>query len=266
MSHTNTHTHSVVENGIATLTIVEAGKLNILSTPVITDLCAALAELAKDSSLHALVIRGSGDHAFIAGADIKEMAQLDRQRAEVFISHLRDLCNAVRHFPVPVIARIPGWCLGGGLEFAMACDIRITADKAQLGMPEVQVGIPSVIHAALMPRLIGDARAAWLLLTGELIDAPTATNWGLINEAVPMEQLDQRIDEITQAFCKLGPAALRQQKTLLRRWEKLTLDEAIEDSVAEFGLAFDTGEPAKFMNEFLANKEKKKAKAKTKKQ
>jgi enoyl-CoA hydratase/carnithine racemase len=106
----------------------------------------------------------------IGGADIKEMARLDQASAEKFITGLRDLCEAARAFPAPVIARMPGWCLGGGLEFATACDFRIAAHDAKFGMPEVKVGIPSVIHAALLPRLIGWGRARWLVMTAENID------------------------------------------------------------------------------------------------
>ena len=113
--------------GIATLTMQDAGVLNILSTPVINGLREALGHLREDDSVRVLVLRGASDRAFVAGADIAEMAALDEPSARKFISNLRDLCNAVRHFPVPVIARIPGWCLGGGLEFALACDLRICA-------------------------------------------------------------------------------------------------------------------------------------------
>ncbi|WP_156329916.1 enoyl-CoA hydratase [Achromobacter piechaudii] len=243
--------------GIATLTMQDAGVLNILGTPVIDGLRQALAHLRDDDSVRVLVLRGSGDRAFVAGADIAEMAALNEASAQRFISNLRDLCNAVRHFPVPVIARIPGWCLGGGLEFALACDLRICSDEAQFGMPEVKVGIPSVIHAALMPRLIGAANSAWLLLTGELIDARRAQDWGLVNAAVPAAQLDDAVNKLAQGFAALGPAALRQQKILLRRWETMSVDDAIEDSVAEFGAAFNTGEPQKFMNDFLASKRRK---------
>ena len=249
--------HARVEidaSGIATLTMEDAGVLNILSTPVIDGLREALARLREDDSVRVLVLRGASDRAFVAGADIAEMAALDESKARRFISNLRDLCNAVRHFPVPVIARIPGWCLGGGLEFALACDLRISADDAQFGMPEVKVGIPSVIHAALMPPLIGAANSAWMLLTGELIDARLAREWGLVNAAVPKAELDDAVRKLAEGFAALGPAALRQQKKLLRRWETMSVDEAIEDSVAEFGAAFNTGEPQKFMNEFLESK------------
>lgn len=254
-SFTVPHARAEIEaSGIATLTMQDAGVLNILSTPVIDGLREALAQLRDDDAVRVLVLRGASDRAFVAGADIAEMAALDEQKARTFISNLRDLCNAVRHFPVPVIARIPGWCLGGGLEFALACDLRISADDAQFGMPEVKVGIPSVIHAALMPPLIGAANSAWMLLTGDLIDAGRAQDWGLVNAAVPRAELDAAVRKLAEGFAALGPAALRQQKKLLRRWETMSVDEAIEDSVAEFGAAFNTGEPQKFMNEFLESK------------
>ncbi len=251
----STHALATVNSsGVATLTIREAGTLNILSTPVILDLTNALNELAHASEVRVLIVRGSGDKAFIAGANINEMARLNRKSAVVFISGLRDLCEATRVFPTPVIARIPGWCLGAGLELAMACDVRIAAQGTQLGMPEVKVGIPSVIHATLMPLLIGEARASWFLLSGENIDAEQALHWGLINESLPLTSLDQRVTEIANNFAALGPAVLRQQKALLRRWEQLSLPDAIADSVQEFGKAFETGEPQKFMNDFLEHK------------
>lgn len=245
---------TLAANGVATLSMESAGVLNILSTPVIEDLRRALAALGEQEAVRVLILRGASDRAFVAGADIAEMAQLDEVSAQRFISGLRDLCNDVRHFPVPVIARIPGWCLGGGLEFALACDLRVCADHAQFGMPEVKVGIPSVIHAALMPRLIGAANSAWMLLAGELIDARQALSWGLVNASVPAADLDAEVKRMADGLASLGPAVLRQQKTLLRRWETLSVDEAIEDSVAEFGKAFNTGEPQTFMNAFLERK------------
>ncbi len=247
---------SLDDSGIATLSIHDAKSLNILSSPVIDDMTRALNDLTRQPGVRVLILRGSGDKAFVAGADIGEMSRLTRATAEHFIKGLRDLCESVRRLPVPVIARIPGWALGGGLELAMACDMRITATGTQFGMPEVKVGIPSVIHATLMPHLIGQGRAAWMLLTGELISASQALDWGLVNAVVPLDELDVEILKIAHGLAKLGPAVLRQQKSLLRRWETMPLDEAIEDSVTEFGKAFETGEPQKFMNAFLAEKQK----------
>ena len=157
--------------GVVRLTICNAGSLNILGTPAINGVREGLEMLATDREIRVLIVAGQSEKSLIGGADIKEMAKLDQASAEKFITGLRDLCEAARAFPAPVIARMPGWCLGGGLEFAAACDFRIAAHDAHFGMPEVRVGIPSVIHAALLPRLIGWGRARWLLMTAENIDA-----------------------------------------------------------------------------------------------
>ena len=234
----------------AVLSISDAGVLNVLSTPVIQGLIEALNELAENPELHCLVLRGSGSRAFVAGADIKELATLNASTGRVFISALRDLCNTVRHFPVPVIVRLEGHTLGGGLELACACDIRVASNRVQCGMPEVKVGIPSVIHAALLPRLIGAARAQWLLLTGDNIDAAQSLQWGLLDYVVPPDRLDDEVARLANQLASYGPQALRQQKRMLRAWEKQSIDAAIEDSVQEFANAFKTGEPQAYMTSF----------------
>jgi enoyl-CoA hydratase len=244
-------TASIDERGMGLLQIVQSGPMNLLNTPVIDDLRAALAVLRSADGLRTLVLRGDGDRAFVGGADIKEMAKLGQSSAETFITNLHDLCEQVRQFPLPVIARIPGWCLGGGLEFAMACDIRIAADDAKFAMPEIRVGIPSVIHAALMPRLLGAGRASWLILTGETIDASTALAWGLVNRVVPLAQLNAEIEKVADGFLACGDRALRTQKALLRSWEEVPLPQALQQSIESFGKAFTTGEPQRFMQAFL---------------
>lgn len=257
MSEDLSSRHAAVEideRGIATVTIREAKSLNILSTAVIADLTSAVQALAERKGVRVLIVRGTGEKGFIGGADINEMAALTRETAEKFISGLRDLCNALRHFPVPVIARMPGWCLGGGLELALACDIRIASEDAQLGMPEVKVGIPSVIHAALMPRLIGNARTAWFLLTGEIADAEQSLSAGLVSKVVPLASLDAEVARVAELLASFGPQVVRQQKRLLREWEEAPLDDSIENSVTEFGLAFETGEPQEHMASFINRK------------
>jgi enoyl-CoA hydratase len=246
------HGAAVVDDaGVATLTIRGAKSTNILGTPVVEQLTKLLGDLAARPGVRVLVLRGTGDRAFSAGADIHEMARLEPGSARGFIRRLGGLCEALRTFPVPVIARIPGWCLGGGLEVAMACDLRISSTEGRFGMPEVEVGIPSVIHAALMPRLIGSARARRMILTGETVDAATALGWGLVDEVVEPGALDAAVQRSAQRLAGFGPAVLRQQKRLLRDWERRGLDEAIEDSIAEFGAAFETGEPQARMQRFL---------------
>jgi enoyl-CoA hydratase len=240
--------------GALTIELTNSTPLNILGTGAIEELAEAVGAVGDDDEVRAVVLRGTGDKAFIGGADINEMVALDRYSGEAFIRRLADLCEAIRRCPVPVIARLSGYCLGGGLEVAMCCDLRIAQSGATFGMPEVAVGIPSVIHSALMPALIGASHAAWLLLTGETIDADTAATWGLVHEVVAADGLDARIAELTTRFSGFGPHAVRQQKRLLNKWFDMTVHGAIEDSVEQFGLAFLTGEPQQHMRAFLSRK------------
>src|SRR6202795_2811681 len=239
---------------VGDLTICNAGSVNILGSAVINGLREGLEVLAAERHIRALVIAGQSEKSMIGGADIKEMATLDQASAEKFITGLRDLCETMRGFPAPVIARMPGWCLGGGLEFAAACDFRIAAHDAKFGMPEVRVGIPSVIHAALLPRLIGWGRARWLVMTAENIDAPTALAWGLVDVVAPEGGLDAAVEKTVSALLECAPEALRAQKALLRQWEELPLKESVNLSIAVFGQSFLTDEPKRLMRSFIDRK------------
>ena len=240
--------------GVVQLAVCDAGALNILSSAVTDGVREGFEKLASDRAIRAVILTGQSEKSMIGGADINEMAKLEQKSAEAFITRLRDLCEAVRRFPAPVIARLPGWCLGGGLEVAAACDIRIAAHDGRFGMPEVRVGIPSVIHAALLPRLIGWGRARWLVMTAETIDAPTALAWGLVDVVAPDGGLDAAIDRTVKSLLACGPEALRAQKTLLRQWEELPLKESVDLSIGAFGRAFLTDEPTRLMQAFIARK------------
>jgi enoyl-CoA hydratase len=240
--------------GVVRLTICNAGSLNILGTAAIDGVREGLEALTAEREIRVLVIAGQSERSMIGGADIKEMARLDQASAERFITGLRDLCEAVRAFPAPVIARVPGWCLGGGLEFAAACDFRIAAHDAKFGMPEVRVGIPSVIHAALLPRLIGWGRARWLVMTAENIDAATALAWGLVDVVAPQGGLDAAVERTVAALLQGAPEALRAQKALLRQWEELPLKESVDLSIGVFGQSYLTGEPQRLMQAFVDRK------------
>ena len=237
-------------DGVVIVELVNAKSLNILGSAAIEELTATFLTLSREDDCRVVVLRGAGDKAFIGGADINEMAGLDQAAAEAFITRLAALCEAIRDCPAPVIARLSGWCLGAGLEVAVSCDLRVAGAGAAFGMPEVAVGIPSVIHAALIPAMIGASRAAWLLLTGETIDAATAANWGLVHDVVPDDELDARITRLAARMAALGPQTVRQQKRLLNDWTDTTPARAIQDSVAQFGLAFRTGEPQHYMTRF----------------
>jgi enoyl-CoA hydratase len=240
--------------GVVRLTICNAGSLNILGTDVITDVRHGLEVLGTERQIRVLVIAGQSEKSMIGGADIKEMVGLDQASAEKFITGLRDLIEAVRAFPAPVIARMPGWCLGGGLEVAAGCDFRIAAHDAHFGMPEVRVGIPSVIHAALLPRLIGWGRARWLIMTAENIDAATALAWGLVDVVAPEGGLDAAVEKTVAMLLECGPEALRAQKALLRQWEELPLKQSVDLSIGVFGQSFLTDEPHRLMAAFVNRK------------
>jgi enoyl-CoA hydratase len=240
--------------GVVRVTICNAGPLNILGSAVSDGVRQALHSLAADHAIRVVILAGENEKSMIGGADIKEMAKLDQASAERFITGLRDLCEAVRALPVPVIARMPGWCLGGGLEVAAACDFRVAAHDAKFAMPEVRVGIPSVIHAALLPRLIGWGRARWLVMTAATIDAPTALNWGLLDAVADEGGLDTEVEQVVAMLLQCGPEALRLQKALLRQWEELPLKESVDLSISVFGRSFLTDEPHRMMQAFIDRK------------
>ncbi len=253
---------------VARIVVDYQARLNILNSELIRQLTAAVRSLADNERLRVVILTGAGDRAFIGGADINEMAALDnsptldrsstleKSSARGFISRLHSACAAIRDSPMPVIARINGYCLGAGLEIAASCDLRVAADHSSFGMPEVKVGIPSVIEAALLPRLIGWGKAAELIYTGESISASEALDCGLIERVVPLDQLDCAVERWTQAILEAGPRALRLQKALMREWEHLPLDQAIERGIETFATAYETDEPSRRMQRFLERQRK----------
>jgi enoyl-CoA hydratase len=215
---------------------------------------STISELSRNDELRAVVLTGEGDRAFIGGADIAEMAQLDTTSARDFITGLHECCAALRDLPVPAIARIAGYTLGAGLEVAAACDLRVASDTSRFGMPEVKVGIPSVIEAALLPSLIGWGRTRQMLLLGETIDAQEAAAWGLIEKVVPLADLDHAVEEWIASILEAGASAVRLQKKLIRQWEDLPLSTAIEAGIDAFEAAFESSEPRVKMNQFLSRR------------
>jgi enoyl-CoA hydratase len=237
--------------GVACITIANAAKLNTLNRAVMTALIDAVEELAVDPALRVAVLRGAGARAFIGGADVTEMATLDADSARPFITLVHRSCDVFRRLPVPVIARIQGYALGAGLEVAAACDMRVASSDATFGMPEVRIGIPSVVEAALLPQLIGWGRTRELLLTGETIDATTAERWGLVEQVVAPEALDDAVERRVAAVLACGPAAINAQKALIQAWENLPMQQAIQRGIDSFAASWDTDEPARMMGGFL---------------
>jgi enoyl-CoA hydratase/carnithine racemase len=241
-------------DGIARVTVHNEAKLNVLDSVLMRSLVETFSTLTQDETLRAVVLAGAGNRAAIGGADIREMATLNKDTAREFITTLHEVCTAIRMRPVPVVMRLHGYTLGAGLEIAAACDLRLAADTARFGMPEVRIGIPSVIEAALLPMLIGWGRTRRLLLTGETIDAETALRWGLIEEMAPKSELDAAIDCVLTDIIACGPRAIRAQKALIRDWEELTPSAAISRGIDAFSEAWSSDEPRRRMAEFLARR------------
>ena len=239
---------------IAFLTVDNRAKLNTLDSKLMREFIAAVEGLAARDDLRALVLSGAGDKAFIGGASIPEMAALDQPSARDFITLVHRTCDALRKLPVPVVARIDGYALGAGLEVAVSCDLRVATRRAKFGMPETKVGIPSVVEAALIPSLIGYGRARELLMLGEVIDADTALRWGLVERVVEPAVLDAEVDKVVTALLSAGAQAVRAQKALMQRWEKLPTDAAIAAGIDAFASAYATEEPKRMMAAFLTRK------------
>jgi enoyl-CoA hydratase/carnithine racemase len=239
---------------VARVTIDNAARLNILGSALMEAFVGVVGALDARDGLRAVVLTGAGERAFIGGADIREMAALDAAGARAFITRLHRMCAVLRDLPVPVIARVNGYALGAGLEVAAACDLRVAAADAMFGMPEVRVGIPSVIEAALLPGLIGWGRTRELLLLGETIDAQTALRWGLVERVAPADALDAAVDACVDALLAAGPRAVRLQKQLIRRWEDLPVGAAIAAGIDAFADAYATDEPARLMRAFSNRK------------
>ncbi len=259
MASSHTHsTHGLLvdieqhpQGSVYRLTVARPQRLNILNSAAILEINSALARIAEDDTARAVILAGAGGKAWIGGADINEMESMNSEAAKSFITRLHTVCQALRELPVPVIASIDGFCLGAGLEIAACCDLRIATPASRFGMPEVLVGIPSVIEAALLPRLIGSGRARDLVMTGRIIEAEEAAVWGLVECIDSAQQLDTVVNDRVAMILNAGPNAIRSQKVLCRGWEELPLSQAIQAGVDAFRDAYLEDEPQVYMQRFL---------------
>jgi enoyl-CoA hydratase/carnithine racemase len=226
------------DGAIARVFLARPEKANALDSPMLEALASALENI--EPGVRALVL-GARGKAFCGGADVAELRALDASTAGAFVGRIHRCCAALRRLPVPVIARLHGAVIGAGLELAAACDLRIAAEGTRFAMPEVRLGIPSVVEAALLPRLVGSGRAAWLVLTGEAIDARRALEWGLVEEVSP--DPDGALEILLQRLLSADPSALAAQKRLLQLWDEAPLERSVAESIEHFAAAYAAGKP-----------------------
>ena len=232
---------------IAQVMLDNQAKRNAISPHMAKAISDAFTELSKDGLLRAVVLSGAGERAFSAGADVNVMKDLDASSARVFIEGLHAAIDAVRTCPVPVIAKLRGYCFGGALELAAGCDMRIGDETVVVGMPEVKVGIPSVIEAALLPRLIGWGKTREMLLLGGTYGAHESAEMGLLQKLVPAADLDHAVEDWLGQILSNGPRAVRSQKSLMAKWETLDLPQSIAVGVDHFAEAFRSDEPRRLL-------------------
>jgi len=236
---------------VAIITINRPDKRNALNIKTREEGAALLEELRSDESVGVVVITGAGEKAFIAGADIAEFAgRTALTQRSVMVA--RSLFNAIDTFPKPIIAMINGYCLGGGCEVALACDIRIASENASFGQPEINLGIiPGGGGTQRLTRLVGEGKAMEMILTGEIIDAQTAFSIGLVNHVVPMDQLEAKTMQIASRIAEKGPISVSLAKEAIKIASRANLDEGLRREVDLFALCFASEDKDEGVNAFL---------------
>jgi enoyl-CoA hydratase len=241
---------------VATVTVNNPEQRNALGNAGKRELAEAIETVSATENLRVLIVTGAGDKSFIGGANLKEMAGFVRHAASEGPTLTHRICEAIRRTPVPVIARVNGWCLGAGLEIAAACDMRAAVTTARFGMPEVLFGLPSGMEACLLPQLIGWGKTRELVFTGRHIDAREAADCHLVERVVPSDELDAAVREWVAAILSAGPKAIRAQKELIRDWERMSIADAVQQGIRAVAAAHGTEEAHRLMGTFVERRSK----------
>ena len=249
-----------VQGAVAVLTIDRPKALNALNPEVLADLKAAF-EGIDQNAVRCVVLTGAGDKSFVAGADIGSMSTMTKAEGEAFGKLGNDIFLMIESFPLPVIAAVNGFALGGGCELAMSCDIRICSDNAMFGQPEVGLGItPGFGGTQRLPRIVGLGMAKQLLYTARNIDAAEALRIGLVNAVVPQAELMDTAMKMANTIAKNAPIAVRACKKAVNEGMQVSIDKAVEIEEKLFGDCFETHDQVEGMACFLS-REKPKPKA-----
>lgn len=243
--------------GVATLTVNRPEALNALNGELLTELAAALYQLEYDPAVKAVVVTGAGEKAFVAGADIKEMAQMSSFEAHRFALKGQHVIMAMEKMRTPVIAAVNGFALGGGLELALGCDFIYASTRAKVGFPEVTLGImPGFGGTQNLARLIGPNRANELIFTGKMITAEKALAWGIVNEVFAPEELVAKATETAAAIAAAGPLGVACAKDAMANGLNMGKEDGFRYEASLFGVLFATADQKEGMGAFV---EKRKA-------
>lgn len=241
-----------VDGPVATITLNRPKVLNALNAATFNDLEAAMARLSADESIRAVLLTGSGEKAFAAGADIQELANVSALEGHALSLRGQRVFDQIENLGKPVIACINGFALGGGCELSLACTFRIAAENAKFGQPEVKLGlIPGYGGSQRLPRLIGKGAALRLLLTGEMISAAEALRLGLVEEVVSPVELMPRAAQIAQTIASMAPVAVRQCVAAVNAGYDLPVRQALDLEASLFGLCCGTEDKAEGTRAFL---------------
>ena len=240
------------EEGIGIVTINRPAALNALSTEVYSELHELFQEIEDDQDVRVVIITGSGEKAFVAGADIADMKPRDTVQVRSFAATGRSAADRIYSLSKPVIAAVNGYALGGGLELAMCCDLVIAAENARFGQPEINLAIiPGGGGTQRLPRLVGMTRAKELIYTGDMIDANTALAWGLVNKVVPAENLMAEARELARKLLSKSSIALARAKKAITTGVNMDLASGIDLEEQCFALCFGTEDQKEGMGAFL---------------
>jgi enoyl-CoA hydratase len=225
------------------VTVERPAALNALNHTVLEEFHSSFNEADRDPDLRAMIITGSGEKAFVAGADIKEIQQLNPALALAFGEMGQTVLRQLERLKIPVIAMVNGFALGGGLELALACDYILASDNAKFGLPEVSLGlIPGFGGTQRLARVIGLARARELIYTGRMLSASEALQWGLVNRVVPLAELKKTVEESLQLILSRGPMAIAAAKEVIGQGFDLSLDAGLECERQSFAALFHQSE------------------------
>jgi enoyl-CoA hydratase len=237
---------------IATITFNNPKALNALTEETFNGMEALLDELETDAEIRVIILTGAGDKAFVAGGDISHLATLDADGARQFALQAQRIIDRIENFPKPVIAAINGYCLGGGNELAMGCDLRVAADSAKFGQPEVKLGIiPGFAGTQRLARLIGKGRAKEMIYTGEMIDAAEAWRIGLVNRVVAKDRLIEEAKALAMKMCDMSPSAIKLSKEAIDNGMEMDFARAARYEADLFGLSFTTADCKEGISAFL---------------